>query len=539
MKFHFQRRIGRTCFLLAAILILGAALRFNHITQPFNGMFRWRQTSTAMMASNFYHRSWNIFYPQVSWTGTDPGYQGREFQTITYIAALLYLIFGEHDWIGRSVAVCFGLWGIFALYHLIRRIWGEERALWGAAVMSLLPGSICIERCFLPDPAMVALMTTSVWMLVCFLQTDRLMFLVLAGVTGCWGVLTKLPGLVVGPAMLYAILVVWAGDKRRMAKRLVAIGVTALLALVPVAAYYLWALHLSRAYPPYHLAGQGNWIWTHNLSEWLNAGYFVSEIRPKFEIWLWTRPVIVLVAIGTLLPLLSLGRHKLNWNAASHQSPAMTTPYLFHFWVLGVLVYYAIGAQEMAWNTWNFHILNPAAAALAGGALSTAAAFIAKLVAPSRQVLIKIGLCVLYAVIMFKPTARAMAVSYAVSERQGYELGLALREVSAPADLVLTMPRDLGDPMVIYYSQRRGWPFPPPGIQSFPLLPENDRESIDAFEQLRCDGARWLGIVATQLQRLERSHPILLRYFDETCLVYRSSPNWTIYSIPPPQRRSD
>ena len=145
-----------------------------------------------MMAENYYRTNWNIFYPEVNWNGPGPSYQGREFQTVTYIAALLYGVFGQQDWVGRSVVVAFGVWGIFALYQLVRRVWDEERALAGAAVMALLPGSIFIERSFLPDPAMVALVVTSLWMFVAYLQTERLRYLVLAGVIGAWGLLTKI-----------------------------------------------------------------------------------------------------------------------------------------------------------------------------------------------------------------------------------------------------------------------------------------------------------------------------------------------------------
>ena len=263
MKFHFKGRIpcliSRNALLLTGILVLGAVLRFNNITQPLIDNFNWRQASTAMMASNFYHKSWNIFYPEVSWTGSSPGYQGREFQTVSYIAALLYLVAGEHDWIGRSVAVLFGLWGIFALYQLVRRVWDEERALLSAAVMAVLPGSIFIERSFLPDPAMVALVTTSVWMLVAYLQTDRLRFLLLAGVIGAWGVLTKLPGLVVGFAMLYATLTILRRRHWLNRRKIAVMSIVVALALVPVTLYYLWAVHLGRSYPPYHIAGEGNW----------------------------------------------------------------------------------------------------------------------------------------------------------------------------------------------------------------------------------------------------------------------------------------
>jgi 4-amino-4-deoxy-L-arabinose transferase-like glycosyltransferase len=123
------------------------------------------------------------------------------------------MLAGEHDWVGRTVAAMCGVWGIFALYQLVRRVWDEEHGLLSAAVLALLPSSVFIDRSFLPDPAMVALMTTSVWMLVAYLQTDRLSFLVLAGITGTWGLLTKLPGLVVGLAMIYATLTILQARK--------------------------------------------------------------------------------------------------------------------------------------------------------------------------------------------------------------------------------------------------------------------------------------------------------------------------------------
>jgi hypothetical protein len=45
--------------------------------------------------------------------------------------------------------------------------------------------------------------------------------------------------------------------------------------------------------------------------------------------------------------------------------------------------------------------------------------------------------------------------------RETRELGLALARISQPSDLVVTVANDIGDPGAIYYSQRRGWVFPP------------------------------------------------------------------------------
>jgi Dolichyl-phosphate-mannose-protein mannosyltransferase len=225
---------GLSTYLLISILIVGAILRFNHIGQPLIDAFSWRETDTAMMADNYYNSNWNILCTELNWDGPGPGYQGREFQTLSYFAALLYVLVGQHDWVGRAVAVMFGLWGIFALYQLVRRVWDEQRALASAAVMALLPGSIFIERSFLPDPAMVALVTTSIWMFVVYLQTDRWHYLVLATVIGTWGFLTKITGLIVGIPMLYAMLAILSRRRMLHPSRLATLGAVAVFGLAPM-----------------------------------------------------------------------------------------------------------------------------------------------------------------------------------------------------------------------------------------------------------------------------------------------------------------
>lgn len=80
--------------LFLLILLIAALLRIQDIHQPLVDAFSWREASTAMMADNFYARSWNIFYPEVSWTGSDPGYQGRELALVSYLTAILYYFVG-------------------------------------------------------------------------------------------------------------------------------------------------------------------------------------------------------------------------------------------------------------------------------------------------------------------------------------------------------------------------------------------------------------------------------------------------------------
>lgn len=525
-----------TTYLLIAILITAAILRFNHISQPLTDMFSWRQASTAMMAENFYRRNWNIFYPEVNWTGPGPNYQGREFQTVTYLAALFYTIVGQQDWVGRSIAVMFGLWGIFALYKLIRRVWNEEYALVSAAVMALLPGSVFVERSFLPDPAMVALVTTCVWMLVAYSQTERLRYLILASLFGILGFLTKIPGLIIGIPMLYAMLTILNRKRMLHPKKLVTIGVAAVITLLPVITYYLWARHLSLSYPPYHFAGSGNWLWDYGLENWFNEKFFLLQLGRHLNGWMWTEPIIVLVFFGLFL-------HPPHEKADSDQrlGDSQKAPWLFHWWMLAFAIYYLIGAKELVGNPWNLHLINPAAAALAGNAIMAIAAFTNR-IARSRLAVPSASAASLVTIVVILLSIGGFAHwnlrwIYHPYAQESYTLGLALREVSPPEELVITMANDLGDPVAIYYSRRRGWVFPPAEPdKAWGELPEDDQEAIRLFNELRNRGADWLGIVNRHKKRIWNHHPMLAEHIERTCELKQESPDLAIYHISTPEK---
>ncbi|HEY9623213.1 MAG TPA: glycosyltransferase family 39 protein [Crinalium sp.] len=528
-----NRRFSFYC--LIAILILAAILRFNHITQPFTDYINWRQASTAMMAENYYRRNWNIFFPEISWDGPGPSYNGREFQTVTYLAALIYRVVGQHDWVGRSIAVLFGLWGIFALYQLVRRVWGEKHALLSAAVMALIPGSIYFDRSFLPDPAMVSLVVTSVWMFVAYLQTERSRYLLLASVIGCWGFLTKITGLIVGIPMLYALGAIWIAQRKLANRQFLLIISASILTLLPVTAYYLWAKHLATHYPPYHFAGGGNWLWDNGLQSWLKEQYFLPGAVWVFDTWLWTKPIIVLVLLGLII---RPPHHQYNHPSAPSPELANTAqknsaPWLFHWWIMAGIIYYLIGAKELVPNSWNFHILNPAAAALSAHAILSLASFFSKHWKPATLVTVALSLFLIGAIGHYGLKTVYNPSSPSLNATQSYKLGLALRQISQPDDLVVTVANDIGSPIAIYYSRRRGWTFPPAiNDIDWSKLPEDDQISIRAFETLRDKGADWLGIVAEHFEEIWGKHPKLVKHIETTCQFQAKSQDWVIYRIP-------
>jgi hypothetical protein len=462
---------------LIIIMVVGALLRLEHITQPFDDKFSWREASTAMIAHNFYHGQWNILYPEVDWGGPGPNYQGREFQTVTYIAAILYNIFGEHEWVSRCVTISFGLWGIFALYQLTRRVWDEERALVSAALMSVLPGAVYIERSFLPDPAMVALAITSLWMLVAYCQTEKMHYLILSAVVGCLGILTKLPGIIIGLPAIYAIYAIF-GRRALEKQKLLCLLAAAVSVLIVVSGYYLWARHLALTYPPYHFAGQHQFISLEKIGDWIRRYYFLPKLSNQLFGWLWTWPFAILVLVGLLLPP----------SKQEKGEPGTTgAPWFFHWFGVALVVQYLVEAQHLVEDPNNMHLFNPFAAAMAGHAIVTIFRSIQRGGFASPKIIAIIGIIVIVGFVGRQQIKSRYNPSYASS----YHIGMTVSEISRSNDLIISFGLN---PCTIYYSKLRGWLFPPTEIWHTSLGWDYAELDIKALKSLWERGAKWLVI---------------------------------------------
>ena len=79
------------------------------------------------------------------------------------------------------------------------------------------------------------------------------------------------------------------------------------------------------------------------------------------------------------------------------------------------------------------------------------------------------------AVVFFAMAASAQQVQRTVYDISDYKMGLALRRLRQPSDLVVVLAREVGSPVAIYYSGGRGWVFPPAGKEAWDRLPATDR----------------------------------------------------------------
>jgi hypothetical protein len=298
---------------------------------------------------------------------------------------------------------------------------------------------------------------------------------------------------------------------------------------IGVVFWYLdWTRQLAISYPPYQLMSSGIWVWADGLAKWISKGYFISGALTNISGWLWTAPVIGLAGFGLLFAPMSTWRDRGGSLDQLSTNEMRRAPWLFHWWLLGCLLYYAAGARDFSDYPWYFHIFSPVVAALAGHGLVLIWWLGAQ---NSRAAIARVGLILL---ITFGIGQNALRQMYEPQHAaQGYQLGLALQDISRPDDLVITLANDPRNPIALYYSQRRGWVFPPAEIdREWNWLPDDDNVSIQLFEQLRAQGADWLAIVNNR-EDFWVEHRDLYNYLKDKCEFKIKTADYVIYRILP------
>ncbi|RWC70247.1 MULTISPECIES: glycosyltransferase family 39 protein [unclassified Mesorhizobium] len=506
--------------ILLGILFIAIVFRFHNITLPLVDVFSWRETSTAMMADNFQQRSWNIFFPEVSWTGPGPSYQGREFQIVSYLTALLYQLFGWHDWFGRMVAAFFGLVTVFSLHRLTALCWGETHAHAAALAYALMPAAIMIDSSFLPDPSMLALVTTGVWLFARYWAGGSSWLLPVATVSFSLGVLAKPPGLAAG-AVIFYLMVCWIVEKKR--KQATRVFLSGLLSLAIIAAYFSWAIYLGRTYPPFHVAGSG-YIWDSGFWTFFKESFYFKSVWNTSVWWFYGYPFMVLIAVGFWMP------------PPAENQKQRTLSAIPYVWLVAAMAVYLAAAREITSNPWNYHIFHVPLAMFCGrGALVLATLPWGN--APSPAMVLR-SICIVAVTLVWStfPLVKTMKKPVAIN---GKLLGEELARLAQPGDLVVAIAPEVGDPVAVYYSRARGWVFPPGGGDvEWSKFVADDDTAIAQLEELRAQGADLFGAAKNAADKQDllfvEHHDGVIDYLDKTGTKLVDSDDLLVYRITRP-----
>jgi len=312
-------------------------------------------------------------------------------------------------------------------------------------------------------------------MLVAYCQTDKLWYLVGSAVFGCVGILTKLPGIIIGLPAIYAIYAILGRRALERQKLLSFLG-AGISVLVVISAYYLWARHLSLTYPPYHFAGQHQVISLAKIHNWIAQYYFLPQAIKQIFGWLWTWPFAVLAFIGLLLS-----------PARAEKGEPSAAPWFWHWFGAALVIDYLIEAQHLVDDPNNMYLYTFFGAAIGGNAL----VMVGQRIWPNRFQIYKIVVILGIIVIIGLLGRQQIQPRYNPTYASSYRLGIMVDRIADPNDLIISLGLN---PCTIYYSGLRGWLFPPAEIWHTSLGWDYGELDIKSLNSLWERGAKWLVI---------------------------------------------
>ena len=464
---------------VAVVVALSVVRAFAPMTYPGD---IWRQSDTATIARNFAANGMNIFFPQINWGGSGPGYVETEFQLLPWLTAITYLVFGEHVVLGRLVSLGFMLVAAAAFWGLARRLLPVTPARWALVAFFVSPAFMRWGTAFMPEATVLAFSLLALLGFCRWLQEDRPVFLV-------WAAAATSAAALVKPTSLHVGLVIglWSVFAARDRLRRVSLYAAGLAALVAPA---LWLRHAAALHATYGntfgVISGGDSKWG-SLAMWLSPEFYLGNLRSE--------TIFIYGLVG--LPLAVSGavwmwrRHRVDPPASAWSSPL---PLLGAGAIALAVYYFAAGRYSSSDMGIQYHVYSlPYAAIATGAGLAAALGWVRSRWSRGLSALVAVA-----AVLALG--AQSVNVFVQSLPDQAGVLGVCATEldaVSAPADLVVVsttsrttdgaVPNNFQEPVVFFLADRKGWSLPA------------DRHTPDEVTDLHSAGARFLVVGDPQL----------------------------------------
>lgn len=140
----------------------------------------WRQSDTQSIARNFMKSDSNIFYPQINWGGTGPGFVECEFQLYTFLIAQVMKISGESELTGQLLNLLFISLTAFVIF-LALRLYSKNQiaAMVGAVFFLVSNGPVHLSTAIMPDALCILFYSSGLYFFLKFLDDRKNISLIL------------------------------------------------------------------------------------------------------------------------------------------------------------------------------------------------------------------------------------------------------------------------------------------------------------------------------------------------------------------------
>ena len=295
----------RTNSLFAVMFCVGALLRVIDVWMPPHAASSWHEFDSAAIARNYYREGMNLLYPRVDWRGDTPGFAEMEFPVYQWSIAILYKLFGFHDYLGRAISFALSLITLWMFIKLARYLLSPVGAIAATLFATVSPLLIALAHALQPEAPMLCAYVIAIYTFLRWRDTGRGVYGVAAAAATAMAILAKAPAAHVGG--LYAAVLlgfVPAGPNSSLvprsqglaALRDIKIWLFGICALLPSV---LWYWHAYGFWKQYGLSlGVSNeyHYFTRHLSTNLLMIRGIADVELR-QIWTLGAPVFVLSAV--------------------------------------------------------------------------------------------------------------------------------------------------------------------------------------------------------------------------------------------------
>lgn len=233
----------KTSFLFLSIIVFIWVLLQLTLAIPesiVNDWMGWRQADTQTIARNFMNEGSNIFYPQINWGGTGPGYVETEFQIYTFIIAKIMQVAGESVLPGQLLSLLFIVVTTIVLYYTLHHQFNSySAALFGSIIFLISNGPVHLSTSVQPDSLCLLFYSLSLFTFLKYLSDNKDKFLWLTVLFTIIAGLVKPMALSIGIIQFLLVLFL----NRSMLKS-IKLWIGWLLVIVFVGSYLLFSYNL-------------------------------------------------------------------------------------------------------------------------------------------------------------------------------------------------------------------------------------------------------------------------------------------------------
>ncbi len=243
--------------LFYSVLALIGFFYFYHIIlfSPPQSIHRWRQADCLSITLNYYQHGMNFIKPELHLQisdNMDSGYAACEAPLLYYFVALLYKIFGPHEFIYRMVNMLILFIGLGALFRIsLRLLHNFVAAAFVPLLVFVSPVMAYYGNNFLTDSTALALVFIGWWQYLRYIEKGNYKLYAVAILLFSLAGLLKVT-LLINLAALGCLGIVWhlririLRDHRQLFPGAMASFLPMMMSLVIVAAWYLYAIYYNR-----------------------------------------------------------------------------------------------------------------------------------------------------------------------------------------------------------------------------------------------------------------------------------------------------